>query len=121
MHDEETEIDFTQPDDLEESTGLDVQRAGNRCRKVFLWSIAIGCTLYYGVKLSNWLIGFPASLKNLEGAIFGPVALFCASGILNVFVTYLDSTMKEFRIRSRQTNHLLAQIKAQIESTEHVS
>jgi hypothetical protein len=46
MQDEDAEIDFTEPDGLEENTGLEYRRAGTLCGKILMWSVGIGCALY---------------------------------------------------------------------------
>lgn len=120
MQDEDETIDFTEPDDIEESTGADQRRAGNSWGKVFMWEVGIGCALHFGLQLSNWLIGFPRSLKDADGVIFTIVGILIGISFLSVLVAFIDSTIKEFRIRSRQIDHRLARIESQIESkTEH--
>jgi len=116
MQEEDEAIDFTEPDDLEENTSLEQRQAGNAWGKMFMWEVGIGCVLYCGAKLSNWLIGFPASLKETGEVIFSIVGMLVAISILSVFVAFIDSTIKEFRIRSRQINHRLNKLKEQIES-----
>ena len=116
MQDEHAAIDFTEPDDLEENTGVEQRSAGTLWMKVFMWEVGIGCVLYFGAKLSNWFIGFPHSLKDAGEVIFSIVGMLVTISILSVFVAFIDSTIKEFRIRSRQMNHRLEQIEAQIES-----
>jgi hypothetical protein len=107
MQDEDTEIDFTEPDALEENAGVEQRRARNLWGKVFMWSTGIGCVVYYGAKLSNWLIGFPASIKNAGDVIFSIVGAFIGISILSIIVSFIDSTIKEFRIRFRQMTHRL--------------
>jgi hypothetical protein len=118
----EDEIDFIEPDDLEENTGMEQRRAGNTWGKMFMWEVGIGCGLYFGLQLSNWLIGFPRSLKDAGGVIFSILGILIGISILSVIVAFIDSTIKEFRIRSRQMNHRLTEIEAKIESmTERIN
>ena len=113
---EDEEIDFAQSDDLEENTGMEQRRAGTLWGKVLMWSLGIGCALYFGAKLSNWLIGFPASLKGTEELISTIAATLLGMSFLSMIVAFIDSTVKEFRIRFRQIDHRLKQIEVQIES-----
>jgi hypothetical protein len=112
------EFDFTEPDDLEENTALEQQRARNRWGIMIAWEVGIACVLYLGAKLSNWLIGFPASLKDAGRTISVMFISLFGMSILSMVGAFTDSVIKEFRIRSRQTNRRIDEIKAQIESIE---
>jgi len=116
MRNEDATTDFAEPDDLEENTCTEQRRAGTLWGKVFMWSCGTGCVLYYGAKLSHWLIGFPASLKEIEGWIFIPVFTMVGISLISGIDSSISATIKEFRIRSRRIDHRLTEIQAQIES-----
>jgi hypothetical protein len=112
MQDEDLEIDFTKPDDLEENTALEHNRAGARWGKTLTWGVGIGCALYGIAKLSNWLIDFPKSLKDTGGLIFTFVATLVGISLLSLIESLVNSIIREFRIRSRQINHRLREIES---------
>jgi hypothetical protein len=116
MYDEDEEIDPTEPDDLEEKTALEFRQAEKFWRKFIAWSAGIGLAVYGVAKLSNWLFGFPANIKGIDETIFWMFLLFAGIALISVVTSCIDSTMREFRIRSRQMSQRLSKIEARIDS-----
>jgi hypothetical protein len=122
MQDDHEGIDFTEPDDIERNAAVELRRAGAKWGKVLMWDAGIVFALYCAAKLSNWLTGFPASLKDTDHML--TLIFFGTLGIclFDVIASYIGSNFNDFRTRAKQINHRLTKIEDQLKSiTEQIN